>query len=638
MDKSWNFIIREARKDEQKQLIDVFDKYGLLKKDKTFAEVKNVMQRTYGNQTYDAFLQSVMNSSHIEEPKDKANLDTYVISQIILPVLMQHEEMRIEFCKQEHFASSERKDFVREFNSRFRTSVVFKAKLPFYGLSLAGVKNEESSFFRNSMITSGAMTATMLGGPIGLGLWSAYKLFSKYGETKKEQEKSNENDKVSFTDKLTPVYLVLIHLHILHSQVIDSLDKAKSFVEETIKYADSTILVQDNKSLKGYHEWNEARLNFLLYFVTSNISDENSKIMNIARELKSQCNHRMREFIDKSYLLQLLPYSEGLIDFLYGLKPSHIVSSVYNSHKGLTLCEDGKKWLVDFQFPDTPVDESTYFLVDPVQKQQYALTCLYLELKGVDSDIHCVYFDEIYQKRFDMLKDSGISPIEPSIEEKYKNLDLRCRCIRHGIRPSFPPILCVIEEIEQQEKLSKDGIEKLQGIKDECQRISRYLGCLLEDYSKPESLEVDKEIKKAFDYLTKEGVNVVYDIPQGSTIHFGRDEFHLFVLDNIVRNIYVHAFKNNTIPNPQVYIKVINEDYSVKIKICNNGIPLKKDVDNFFEFKDDAEIPENRMGTYCIKKGMEYYDGNVSIATDADNYNGIQYSVTYVLTFKTDKI
>lgn len=164
------------------------------------------------------------------------------------------------------------------------------------------------------------------------------------------------------------------------------------------------------------------------------------------------------------------------------------------------------------------------------------------------------------------------------------------------------------------------------------------MGCLLEDYSKPESLEVDKEIKKAFDYLTKEGVNVVYDIPQGSTIHFGRDEFNLFVLDNIVRNIYVHAFENNTIPNPQVYIKVINEDYSVKIKICNNGIPLKKDVDNFFEFKDDAEIPENRMGTYCIKKGMEYYDGNVSIATDADNYNGIQYSVTYVLTFKTDKI
>lgn len=636
MDKSWNFIIKDARKDEQKQLIDVFDRCGLLKKDKTFAEVKSVMQKTYGNQTYNDFLQSVINSQHIVEPKDKANLDTYVVSQIILPVLMQHEEMRIEFCKYEHFASSERKDFVREFNSRFRTSVIFKAKLPIYGLSLAGVNDDKSSFSRNSIISFGAMASAMLGGPIGLGVWSAYKMFSKVGETGKKQDRQ---ESVSmFPNGLEPVYLVLIHLHILHTQVIDSFDKAKNFVLETIKYANNVILSHDNRPFNGYHEWDEARLSLLLYFVTGNISDKNSKIMKFASELSLQCNHRLSEFIDKSYLSQLLPYSDGLIDFLYGLKPSHIISSVYNSYQGLTLCEEGKKWLVDFHFPNTQVDESTYFLVDPAQKQQYSLTCLYLELKGVDSDAHCAYFDESYQKRFDILKDSGISPIEPSIEEKYNNLDLRCRCIRHGIRPSFPPLLCDIEEIEQQEKLSKDGMEKLQSIKDECQRISRYLGCLLEDYSKPESLEVDKEIKKAFDYLTKKGVNVVYDIPQRSTIHFGRDEFHLFVLDNIVRNIYVHAFENNTIPNPQVYIKVINEDCSVTVRICNNGIPLKNDVDNIFEFKDDAEIPENRMGTYCIKKGMEYYDGYVSIATDADNCNGIQYSVTYVLTFKTDKI
>lgn len=635
MDKSWNFVINDARKDEQKMLINVFDKCGLLKNDKTFAEVKNVMQKTYGEQTYDDFLQSVIETLHIEEPKDKANIETYVVSQIILPVLMQHDDQRIDFCKQEHFASLERKDFAREFNSRFRTSVIFKAKLPIYGLSLAGVKDD----IRNSMITYSTMAAAMLGGPVGLGLWSAYKLFSKYDETKKEQKKTD--DMVFFANKLTPVYLVLIHLHILHSQVIDSLDKAKSFVSETIKYANKTVLSHDNKSFKGYHEWDEARLRFLLYFV-NNISDENSKIMNLTSELASQCNHQLSEFIDKSYLNQLLPYKEGLIDFLYGLKSSHIINSVCDSYQGLTLCEEGKKWLVDFHFPDTPVDESTYFLVDPAQKQQYSLTCLYLELKGIDSDTHCVYFDESYQKRFDNLQNSDSSISESSIEEKYNNLTLNCQCARHGIRPLFTVMILDIEDIVNKEILSKDGIDKLESIKEDCRKISHYLQYLLTDeFSTPHSLCVEEEFNKVFDDLKKNDVNVEYDIPQGTTILFGKEEFELFVLDNIARNIRAHAFENYKIPNPKVYVKVVKEETFVHIRICNNGISFdskKVDPDNVFIFEKGATIPENRLGTYLIKKCVELYGGTVSIETDADCHNGIKYTVTYVLTLKTEQI
>lgn len=640
MDKSWNFIIKDARKDEQKQLIDVFDRCGLLKKDKTFAEVKSVMQKTYGNQTYNDFLQSVINSQHIVEPKDKANLDTYVVSQIILPVLMQHEEMRIEFCKYEHFASSERKDFVREFNSRFRTSVIFKAKLPIYGLSLAGVNDDKSSFSRNSIISFGAMASAMLGGPIGLGLWSAYKMFSKVGETSKKQGRREQIGLLS--NSLTPIYLVLIHIHILHTQTVDSLNKAKSFVSETIKYANNVVYAHDNFVFKGYYEWDDARLNLLLYFVTRKQESEgNSRIKSLIADLGLQCRHNLSEIIDDRDLAHLIPYKDELIDYLYGMKKAFMPSGVPTQYKGLTLDEEGKKWLVDFHFPNTPVDESTYFLVDPVQKQQYALTCLYLELKGIDSDTHCAYFDEGYQKRFEGLKE--ISKREekcsPSVSDASGQIDCnelicKARCIRHGAGKLVPYIKDVAKDLLENKNLSDTDRDNLQDIINKCYKLHEFLS-LLDDvevgYSKPEKISISESLNNAFNDPRLKDVSIVYDIPQDTLVYIGKKEFEKHVLDNIVSNLYEHAF-NNICSNKQVHIKVLKRNTdSVEIRICNNGNPLEVDVDKIFESYDVSNVPDNRWGTYLIRQCMEHYGGTVCIEQNAD-------VVTYVLTLKTKEI
>lgn len=614
MDKSWNFILKESLPEEQKLIVKVFDDCGLLKGKATFSNVKQCLNNMFGGQTYDEFVDAARQDLNIKEQRDLGNADEYLLSRIIIMILKQDEERRVEFCKKERFVSTERKDFVREFNSRFYTSNVFKSKLPGYGLTLLGYKKDitQSTLLTNTFWGMGGLTAAALGGPIGLGLYGILKILSSV-----------------FANKLLPVYTVIVCFHLAHAQAIDNVEKAKSFVQGVLTYADKNILSKDNKHYRGYHEWSEARLTILLALVRVNVEFiDNERLQKFVSTLQKKCEHKVTEFISIYYLKQLSPYADKLIDYLYGIKKPYMVSEVYSRYKDLTLCENGKQWLVDYSFPETPVNESTYFLVDPVQEQHYALTCLYVELKGFDSREHCLKIEGDIQKRLDGLardKKRVFIPIDGISNAKSEDFVNFNKALKRQLLDVVSDIKLGMDNLLLSREPTEENKESIDFLMNRINKARELTFDIPYGYSRPWTLRLGDEIKGLFIKKLSNAlpsVSITCDLPEVPQVSFGRKELEYNVFGNIVSYLCQNAF-DEEIPTPCVHVGLVDSEDVVTLRISHNGKPFEKNSFN-----------SSSVGLLSIANCMEHYHGRFFIDINPRVYDGVVFNVTYVLTFK----
>lgn len=385
MDQTWDFITKHADKNEQSLLIKSAQKCGLLDNQSNFTDVIKILNNKYNTYSYNDYLNAIAKHYNLPDSND----ETELIARIVKSELMHSDKLRLNFCKEERFVSSDPRNFSVEFNTRFKTSRLFRLRIPVYGLSLA-LSNEISDsastidFSPSAAASIAAVGATLFGGPIGMigGLSTAALMFAKK-HSKKKQPAGTDRKCMAF-------HLMIMYVHSIHSQKIETLDAAKAYIKEMINLT-ATSVSDTTSAATDYCKWSDTRL-FILHTLLEHpakdkIQPEISRILSL--DIMSYDN-KTSELFPKYKIKQLLNFKYELIDYLYGIDAT--ATDVANfAYCNSQIENDAQPILyIDYKFPYTKISHNAYFYVPATELQKKALVKVYLEINGIDSETHCI--------------------------------------------------------------------------------------------------------------------------------------------------------------------------------------------------------------------------------------------------------
>jgi signal transduction histidine kinase len=205
-------------------------------------------------------------------------------------------------------------------------------------------------------------------------------------------------------------------------------------------------------------------------------------------------------------------------------------------------------------------------------------------------------------------------------------LDKFVYSVSHDLRAPLSSVLGIIE-LAEEETSDKVMLDQLSIMKNSINKLDNFVLDIL-NYSRNSRLEVKKtkvlfkemldDIALNLKYMNRANTPIDIQIVINESGTFESDQSRLnIVLNNLISNAI--RYSNSKSANPFVRITVDANEERAKVKVKDNGIGIRKDLQEkvfnmFYRVSENSE--GSGLGLYIVKEAVEKLNGQISLESE----------------------